>query len=577
MALTKPTLNQVPAWDATKGYTFTFNVVGGTQVAGSILTIRNNETNVIVYQHTESSYRFENTIPAGILTNGVNYNAYIVTLDINLNQSVASNVIQFYCYSSPEIDITNIPSGDIIPSSDFPFEATYSQAQGEMLNTYRFTLYNASRIQISTSGTMYATTIQSSYQGDTILTPLEYVFSGLADNTTYYIKIDGLTIDGTEVTTGFVQFVVRYSVPSAFAQLTAVNNCDKGYIRIESNVTLIDGTAFPEPIYINNKEIDVRREGSYVVFDKGYNISNDATIQIWFESPTVDSMLMEMQNNSDEKIQLFTVTDPTNSNRFYCVLVVDNKYIITTNPIEKNHTYCVSIRRIDNLYDLILSVSSGVTGDCLNFTSTEDGTTFSLTSSGSAPNVNISYSFDGTTWNTLQRNTNVSMGQAGSTVYLRGNNNTISNASAYNYFVFSKPVNSGGSVMSLLDNVGNSTVITADFCFQNLFLGSKILTAPKLPATTLSDGCYSNMFVMTLITKAPELPATTLATGCYDHMFAECSNLNEIKIAYTGRFRSNYFSLWTLRVSPSGVLYYNGSDTTVDTSAIPEGWVVNRF
>lgn len=356
MALTKPTLNQVPAWDATKGYTFTFNVVGGTQVVGSVLTIRNNETNVIVYQHTESSYRFENTIPANILTNGTNYNASLVTLDINLNQSVSSNVIQFYCYSTPVINGLNIPSGDVIPSSEFPFEATYSQAQGEMLNTYRFTLYNASQIEISTSGTMYATNIQSSYQGDTILTPLAYTFSGLADNTTYYLKIDGLTVNGTQVTTGMVQFVVRYSTPSAFAQLTAINNCDKGYIRLESNVVLIDGTAFPEPIYIDNQKVDVRRDGSYVVFDKGYEISNDATIQLWFESPTVDSMLMEMQNNSDEKIQLFTVIDPTNSNRFYCVLVVDNKYIITTNPIEKNHTYCVSIRRIDNLYDLTLSV-----------------------------------------------------------------------------------------------------------------------------------------------------------------------------------------------------------------------------
>lgn len=355
MALTKPILNQVPAWDATKGYTFTFNVVGGTQVAGSVLTIRDNETNVIVYQHTESSYRFENTIPANILTNGINYNASLVTLDINLNQSVESNVIQFYCYSSPEISFINIPSGDVIPSSDFPFEATYSQDEGELLNTYRFTLYNASQVQISTSGTMYATNIQSSYQGDTILTPLAYTFSGLSDNTTYYIKVDGLTVNGTQVTTGMVQFVVRYEVPSAFAQLTAINNCDKGYIRLESNVVLIDGTAFPEPIYIDNEKIDVTRDGSYVLFDKGYEISNDFTMQLWIEQPKDKAPLLDMVDKFGNGIHLYTFDDETEG-MYYCVLLVDNGYIIKSDSIAKNTYGCITIRKNDNLYDLILDV-----------------------------------------------------------------------------------------------------------------------------------------------------------------------------------------------------------------------------
>lgn len=356
MALTKPTLNQVPAWDATKGYTFTFNVVGGTQVAGSILTIRNNETNVIVYQHTESSYRFENTIPANILTNGVNYNASLITLDINLNQSVQSNVIQFYCYSSPDISFINIPVGDVIPSSDFPFEATYSQDEGEQLNTYSFSLYNASQVRISTSGTMYATNIQSSYQGDTILTPLAYTFSGLADNTTYYIKIDGLTINGTSVTTGMVQFVVRYQTPSAFAQLTAVNNCDNGYIRVESNVMLIDGTAYPQAIYINNQKIDVRQDGYYVVFDKGYSVSGDFTIQLWMSNQNNNSILAEFVDDSNNGIKLYCVEDETNTSRFYCVLVVKDGYIIRSSAIAKSSNSCITIRRQENLYDLSLVV-----------------------------------------------------------------------------------------------------------------------------------------------------------------------------------------------------------------------------
>lgn len=354
MALTKPILNQVPAWDATKGYTFTFNVVGGTQVAGSVLTIRDNETNVVVYEHTESSYNFSNTIPANVLENGTNYNASLITLDINLNQSVESNVIQFYCYDTPVINGLNIPSGDIIPSSEFPFEATYSQSQGEMLNTYRFTLYNVSQVEIATSGTMYATNITPSYQGDTILIPLAYTFTGLLDNNTYYLKIDGLTANGMVATTDMVQFVVRYSVPSAFAQLTAVNNCNEGYIRIESNVVLIDGTAFPEPIYIDNQKIDLTRDGSYVVFDKGYEVPSNFTTQLWFANPKDNDTLLEMGDINGNGMKLYTIDDQEDNTKFYCVLVVDDKYIIRSEPILKDLDYCVTIRRIDNLYDLLL-------------------------------------------------------------------------------------------------------------------------------------------------------------------------------------------------------------------------------
>lgn len=354
MALTKPILNQVPAWDADKGYTFTFNVVGGTQVAGSVLTIRDNFDNTIVYQHTESSYNFVNTIPAYILENGKNYNATLYTLDLNLNQSPDSNSIQFYCYKTPIIEFTNLPSGNIVPSSDFPFEAMYSQDESEMLNSYKFTLYNATRVQIATSGTLYATNITSSYQGDTVFIPLEYTFSGLSDNTTYYIKVDGLTANGTPITTDFQQFFVRYSVPSAFAQLTATNICDGGYVLVDSNVVLIEGTAYPEAIYIDNEKIDVTGDGHYVIFDKGYTIPDDFTAKAWFDSANIGKII-EFNGNGNIKIEY--LQDPEDENKYYCKLTADDLYMIYSESIEVSplDELCLQIRKSGNLYDLVLS------------------------------------------------------------------------------------------------------------------------------------------------------------------------------------------------------------------------------
>ena len=60
-------------------------------------------------------------------------------------------------------------------------------------------------------------------------------------------------------------------------------------------------------------------------------------------------------------------------------------------------------------------------------------------------------------------------------------------------------------------------------------------------------------------------------------MFADCSNLNTIKLGYTGNFSTNYFSNWVSGVASTGTFYYNGSDTTTGESAIPEGWTVTPF
>ena len=88
-------------------------------------------------------------------------------------------------------------------------------------------------------------------------------------------------------------------------------------------------------------------------------------------------------------------------------------------------------------------------------------------------------------------------------------------------------INASGSVMSLIDGIGETTTIPCDFCFCRMFFNCTALTvAPELPATTLAADCYNNMFggCSSLVT-APELPATTLAPHCYSYMFIGCSSL----------------------------------------------------
>ena len=88
-------------------------------------------------------------------------------------------------------------------------------------------------------------------------------------------------------------------------------------------------------------------------------------------------------------------------------------------------------------------------------------------------------------------------------------------------------INASGSVMSLIDGIGETTTIPSTFCFLYLFENCYyLLTPPELPATTLADSCYDSMFKnCNSLTTTPKLPATTLAPHCYSYMFSGCSGL----------------------------------------------------
>ena len=160
-------------------------------------------------------------------------------------------------------------------------------------------------------------------------------------------------------------------------------------------------------------------------------------------------------------------------------------------------------------------------------------------------------------------------------------------------------VECSGNIMSLC---GFKKELTHEYQFYNLFHGSKITTAPKLPATTLTYGCYEKMFSdCTSLVKAPELPATTLATFCYADMFdgctslvkapelpaleladncywgmfGRCSKLNYVKALFLESYNTGNMAGWLSGVSPTGTFVKN-SDATWQYAQpnIPSGWTI---
>lgn len=283
MALTTSTLMQQNAFDATQAHVFTFNVYSGSQITGSKLTIKNNATLETVYDETVTSYAFEHTVPANTLTNGVYYQASIQTMDAQGNFSPASNIIQFYCYSTPTLVFNNIPTANIIPSASFAFEVKYNQAEGEALDSYVFNLYTTAGTLISTSGRLYNTTT-------TVPTVFAYTFSGFNNGEDYVVEVNAVTVEGTQITTGKQTVFVQYSQPGMFSSLYLTNNCKNGNITVQANVIGINGEVVPSPpkyitrneqVYLDLTNTHTSDTPPYVQWTEGYEIPDNYVIRIW--------------------------------------------------------------------------------------------------------------------------------------------------------------------------------------------------------------------------------------------------------------------------------------------------------
>lgn len=360
MALTTPILYSVAAFDATKEQVFQFSVVGGNQVTQNTLTIKDNATLTTVYSETQTTFRFEHTLPANTLTNGTYYQATLTTKDAQGNESNPSAPIQFYCYSQPTFVISNMPSGNVVTNSSFAFNVQYNQAQGEILNAYVFNLYSTSGALISTSGTLYNT--------DTALPlTLSYLFSGFEDKASYSIEVTGVTANGTQITTGRVGFTTSYTTPETFSFLFLANNCKGGYITIESNVIGIDGEANPDPpTFIDGEEIDLRDSGSYVQWTDGYTVDGNWTMRLWGRDFKASKEIFRFSNTNGDIIYIVYCEDDTQCWYEMRAVHVDDTwgYTCESSHIDKpeltEQLFCW-LRREDNLFDLIIE-NRGVVG-----------------------------------------------------------------------------------------------------------------------------------------------------------------------------------------------------------------------
>lgn len=162
----------------------------------------------------------------------------------------------------------------------------------------------------------------------------------------------------------------------------------------------------------------------------------------------------------------------------------------------------------------------------LNFTAVNGNAMIGLLATTSP---DVQYSFNGKNWVAWDYN-GITIPN-GSTLYLKGNNpkGFSKKFPKNNLFKMQGKIEAHGNIMSLIygEHCDSNPTIPNDYCFECLFQGCKsLLTAPEMPATTLTKGCYQFMYSWCCsLRMAPELPAKELRRECYWGMFHRCTSL----------------------------------------------------
>lgn len=360
MSLSTPILFTPPAFDATQDYTFTFNVLSGDQVVANTLTITtNDEKKTPVYSSKQESFRYVHTVPANTLQNGQYYEASLVTFNAAGDQSAQSNKIQFYCYTTPTLTITNLTSGGVVLGSSIELDIEYNQAESEPLNTYSVILYDQSMTPIASSGVLYAGSA-------TVPLTVNYTITELENGSFYYVAASGVTINNTEISTQNYNFTVNYSEPTGQTLLQLSNNCVGGYITVQANISAIQGEVSPEPpIYIEDSELDLTNAsvewnegytipGNFTCLIKGRNFKDYQKVATFTDENggilTIDYML---GYNDDQVLQSYARLKVLQNNQTYEIF---SGY---ENPPASDETpVFIWFRRIRNLYEIYLEVES---------------------------------------------------------------------------------------------------------------------------------------------------------------------------------------------------------------------------
>lgn len=252
----------IPPFDASIGTTIRFSW-NGNQAFKNRCLIRDNETNATVYDNTITTFQFEHPIDItkAVLENGKKYHVYLTVFDKNdVESDPQSTGTLFYCLKTPVFRFKNITDGQMLQASSYAAALSYSQENGELLNSWSITLYTRSHSPLTTSGIKYSE-------------DMHHTFYGFENNQEYAIRGQGETVNGIVLDTGFLNITVSYTVKEVFSLLVPENIKELGAVRLWSNIVTSEGRGDSPLVYLENQRVDLRN--NTIHFTDGFEVSGN--------------------------------------------------------------------------------------------------------------------------------------------------------------------------------------------------------------------------------------------------------------------------------------------------------------
>lgn len=371
MALVTPNLQPIASFDVTESKDITFISDGGDKPVKAILNINvQNKTYQKSYVTSVSSSTSEYTItlPANFLTgdnfgNDVTYEVSVSTYNYQGQISEKSNIQIFTAYTNPEVVIVSPETTH--KSATLICSFTYSQKEKESINKYSFRLLNSIGTQLDYSGDiLYSQDKSLSYQFKT----------ELENDETYVVEINIVTVGNTNIIKTKT-FVAQYIQASDYFPLIIDNSatCENGAVVVKSELGLFEGEAYPSPpTYIDNDYVSLVEPGSYVIFDKEFEINGDFALIIKFNSPVLypvnkygdaEKSIIEMTKKNKDGYILINVeegiSDANKVRAEVCIKDGPFYYRVLSDYINKadaTKDYRIVLRKIDNLCDISFEV-----------------------------------------------------------------------------------------------------------------------------------------------------------------------------------------------------------------------------
>lgn len=349
--MAKPIVNKIIPFDAEtdKEVGFTWN---GNQSYANRLIIYNADTLEAIYDKKITTFTHSHTIPARTLKNGKKWIAQFQTFDADDTESGLSNKLYFQTFKTPLFYFYGLEDGQTIRSASYEAQIYYLQEDYEDIQSFRFFLYDGTKTLLKESDTLYDSN------------KIKYIYKGLDNHTIYYLKCHGITVNGMEIDTGYIEIYTDYKMPSTYGIIYAENDPLHGYIKYHTNIKVIQYNG-NKTFHFENGMIDLRNDEEGIYYDEGFVIEDNFTLKLRGMYLNQTARILELRNTKYSlTVESFLYDD--NTTRFK--LTVSNglgNYILYSDAISFQATEmtCVWIRRIHDIYQLEILVDPDFTNE----------------------------------------------------------------------------------------------------------------------------------------------------------------------------------------------------------------------